>query len=148
MTRSSTYFASLILLVAVAVLLLLAQQDNYATNAQYVRTYVGPYTNGDGGQATKAPLFSIYAIAVDNVNNLLYLSDGNQGIKVVNRTSGIISHFAGTTYGFSGDGGLAINAQLSLYQIGGIVVDNSRNSVYFSDTNNNRYVLAKLLTSF
>jgi len=69
---------------------------------------------GDNGPATQAMLSLPAGIAVDNAGNI-YIADWlNQRIRKVD-TSGIITTFAGTgVQGFSGDGGPASNAQLSL----------------------------------
>ena len=69
---------------------------------------------GDSGPATQAMLSLPAGIAVDNAGNI-YIADWlNQRIRKVD-TSGIITTFAGTgIQGFSGDGGAATNAQLSL----------------------------------
>jgi sugar lactone lactonase YvrE len=70
--------------------------------------------NGDGIPATQAWLFLPFGIALDQAGNL-YIDDWlNQRIRKVD-TGGIISTVAGNgTQGFSGDGGAATSAQLSL----------------------------------
>lgn len=73
---------------------------------------IGGY-NRDGIMATKAELLDPLGIAIDEQNNLLYIADAsNNRIREVNLTSGLIQTIAGNgSQGFSGDGGLAINAQ-------------------------------------
>jgi DNA-binding beta-propeller fold protein YncE len=70
------------------------------------------------------------------VNNLVYIADsGNNVVRVVNRTSGIITKFAGTyTNGYSGDGGQATSALL--YYPTDVAVDPVRNLVYIADSGN------------
>jgi len=81
--------------------------------------------SGDGGLATSAQLFYPWGVAVDKSGNLLIADSSNQRIRKVS-TSGVISTVAGNgTQGFSGDGGLATNAQLSGPV--GIAVDASGN---------------------
>jgi uncharacterized protein (TIGR03437 family) len=65
---------------------------------------------GDGGPATSAFLFYPRSLAVDASANL-YIADGYRVRKV--SSQGIVTTVAGNgTFGFSGDGGLATNAQL------------------------------------
>jgi uncharacterized protein (TIGR03437 family) len=92
-----------------------------------------PGFSGDGGLATSAQFSVAHSIAVDGVGNL-YIADGPNGrIRVVN-SSGIISTFAGDgTPGWSGDGGLAVNA--SLFYPTGVAVDSAGN-VLIADAGN------------
>jgi DNA-binding beta-propeller fold protein YncE len=71
------------------------------------------------------------------VNNLVYIVDSyNNVVRVVNRTSGIITKFAGNnTTGYSGDGGQATSAMLN--DPADIAVDPVRNLVYIADSGNN-----------
>ncbi|MBW8748251.1 MAG: hypothetical protein JF584_11940, partial [Acidobacteria bacterium] len=91
--------------------------------------------DGDGGAATQALLDSPVGIAIDASENL-YISDTrNHRIRKVS-TSGTISTIAGTgVAGFSGDGGAATSAMISLPTA--VAVDSSGN-VFFADSNNNR----------
>ncbi len=86
-----------------------------------------PTFSGDGGPATAAG-FLATSVAVDPAGNI-YISDTlSSRIRKIN-TSGIISTFAGNgTQGFSGDGGPAVNATLTLPQ--GLATDATGN-VYF-----------------
>ncbi len=90
--------------------------------------------SGDGGTATAAQLDSPMGLAAD-ANGNLYISDThNQRIRKV--SNGIITTIAGNgVAGFSGDGGSALQASLSLP--GALTVDNADN-IYFADTNNHR----------
>lgn len=81
-----------------------------------ISTYAGNGTQaygGDGGNAINAQLNGPMGIAFDASNNL-YIADWQNGrIRKVN-SSGIISTYAGTgSFGDSGDGGQATNAQIA-----------------------------------
>jgi hypothetical protein len=67
--------------------------------------------SGDGGSATEAQL-DVLGIAVDNADNLFIADYGNSRVRRVS-PDGIITTVAGSgTPGYSGDGGLAMDAQL------------------------------------
>jgi DNA-binding beta-propeller fold protein YncE len=110
---------------------------NLATNI--INTFAGDYNYGDTRLAVNARLLYTQKMAVDSVNNLVYIADtGASIIRVVNRTSGIISRFAGTpgtaaaSFSANGDGGLATSAKFSGPR--GIDVDTVNNLVYVADT--------------
>jgi sugar lactone lactonase YvrE len=89
-----------------------------------------PGFSGDGGQATSAQLNTPTAIAVDTIGDLYIADCFNQRIRIVT-PDGIISTIAGYgSQGYSGDGGVAINAQFGL--ISGIAVDRTGN-LYLAD---------------
>ncbi len=68
---------------------------------------------GDGGPAILALLSNPSGVVFDTMQNLYIADRGNHVVRMVN-SAGIISTFAGNdTSGTSGDGGLAIHAQLS-----------------------------------
>jgi uncharacterized protein (TIGR03437 family) len=91
--------------------------------------------SGDGGPATSDGLSTPIAVAVDGSGNLYIADEGNNRVRKVN-PSGTITTIAGSTFpGFSGDGGPAVGAGISLP--GGLAVDAAGN-VYFSDINNYR----------
>ncbi|HXB13590.1 MAG TPA: T9SS type A sorting domain-containing protein, partial [Bacteroidia bacterium] len=88
--------------------------------------------SGDGGQATAAELNDPAAIAVDKKGNIYIADYYNDCIRQVN-SSGVINTIAGNgSFGFSGDGGQATNAELNSPT--GVAVDNSGN-VYIVDAN-------------
>ncbi len=69
---------------------------------------------GDGAAATAALLNGPAGIAVDGAGNVYIADTGNNRIRLVSVTTGLISAYAGTgTAGFAGDGGLATAAQLT-----------------------------------
>lgn len=93
-----------------------------------------PYS-GDGGVATSAHLNVPLACAVDNEGNLLIIDAGNNVIRKVSSTSGVISTIAGTkNQGYMGDNGPATSATFS--NINGIAVD-AQGNICIADSGNN-----------
>jgi uncharacterized repeat protein (TIGR01451 family) len=91
--------------------------------------------SGDGGLATSAQMNYPQAVAVDASGNLYIAGTNDNRIRKVS-TAGIITTVAGNgTNGFSGDGGLAISAQLA--GPNGVAVDSTGN-IYVADQGNNR----------
>jgi sugar lactone lactonase YvrE len=90
--------------------------------------------SGIGGPAKKAEIGDIQAVALDKNGNL-YLADAtNNVVWTMTAKAGNISVLAGNgTRGFSGDGGLAINAELSNPEA--VALDGSGN-LYIADANN------------
>ncbi|HXR75331.1 MAG TPA: IPT/TIG domain-containing protein [Bryobacteraceae bacterium] len=87
--------------------------------------------SGDGGPATSAQLSGPVAIAVDGRGNLFVVGYGNDRIRRIS-PDGIIATVAGDgTRGFSGDGGPATRAHLSIdcdnTICGGVAVDRAGN---------------------
>ncbi|MCW3122888.1 MAG: hypothetical protein JWQ38_2380 [Flavipsychrobacter sp.] len=68
--------------------------------------------SGDGGPATTAQIFNPHGMLLDNNGNFYFADRSNNRIRKID-PSGIITTYAGTTDGFSGDGGPATAAQLS-----------------------------------
>jgi sugar lactone lactonase YvrE len=94
----------------------------------------GSYS-GDGGPATNASLNAPYGVAVDASGNLFIADNLNSCIRKVS-TNGIITTVAGNgTWGYSGDGGPATNAQLHFPD--GVAVDASGN-LFIADSGNQR----------
>jgi uncharacterized protein (TIGR03437 family) len=111
------------------------------TAADVISTYAGQYAlgfafTGDGGVATSAAFNGPAAVAMDKAGNLYVVDIGNNRIRKVTASTGIITTIAGTNgQGFSGDGGLATIARLSRPL--GVAVDSS-GTVYIADSQNNR----------
>ena len=91
--------------------------------------------SGDGGPAVEAELRSPYGVAVDSAGNVYIADVSNRRIRKVDST-GTITTIAGTgEFGFSGDGGPAVEAELrSPY---GVAVDSAGN-VYIADYSDHR----------
>jgi cysteine-rich repeat protein len=91
--------------------------------------------SGDGGPATSAQLNFPFSVAVDGLGNLFIPDTQNHRIRRVD-TQGIITTVAGTgSWGFSGDGGPAISAQINFPY--SVAVDTLGN-VFIADTSNHR----------
>ena len=91
---------------------------------------------GDGTPATQSGVYQPTRVAVDSSGNIYIVELLAQTIREVTASNGDINLFAGTgTYGFQGDNGPAVQAELS--DIHGIAVD-SKGNVYISDTGNER----------
>ncbi|MGC1128597.1 MAG: choice-of-anchor D domain-containing protein [Candidatus Acidiferrales bacterium] len=90
--------------------------------------------SGDGGLATSAKVGFANGVVVDGSGNIIIADTTNCAIRKVSTSTGIIATVAGTgTCGYSGDGGLAISAQLN--QPYGVAVDSSGN-FFIADTSN------------
>ena len=106
--------------------------------------------SGDSGAATAAKFHGPFMICVDKGRNLVYVADAyNNVVRQINLNTDIITTIAGNgSPGFSGDGGLATNAQLFLPQ--GLCIDNSGN-LYIADASNGRIrrvdIVTKIITT-
>lgn len=95
---------------------------------------------GDGGLAINAEISNPLGIIFDVTGNLFICDYSNNKIRKVD-TNGIISKIAGNgnygycNGGYSGDGGQAINAKISLPE--GIALD-AKGNIYIADWCNNR----------
>lgn len=97
--------------------------------------------SGNGGLATNAELRFVYDMALDTADNLYLAGEYNDStfLRKIDK-NGVISIAAGTGIdGFSGDGGLAISAQI--HGASGVCTDQSGN-VYFTDGNRIRKINA------
>jgi uncharacterized protein (TIGR03437 family) len=106
--------------------------------AQTVNTYAGNGVagyGGDGGPATQAMINRVDSLAVDGAGNVYMADEKNNRVRKID-PNGVMTTLAGTgTAGFSGDGGLATNAQLNTPT--GVCTDNAGN-VFINDISNYR----------
>ena len=94
--------------------------------------------SGDGGLATAAKLFFPYGVTVDGSGNLYIVDTGNNRIRKVTASTGIITTVAGSgARGFGGDGGSATATAAKLNWPRGVAVDGSGN-IYIADAGNHR----------
>jgi streptogramin lyase len=101
--------------------------------------------SGDGGQANVAALNEPRCVRVDNNGNIWICDTGNNVIREVNASTGVISTVVGTdangtsasTGGFTGDGTAANSSGVELNEPTDIVFDKNNNA-YIVDFNNKR----------
>ena len=92
--------------------------------------------SGDGGPATAAELHFPHGLAIDAAGNLFIADSYNYRIREVVKATGDIITVAGAhTYGYSGDGGPATNAELD-YPFD--VALDPAGDLFIADTANNR----------
>lgn len=92
-------------------------------------TGIAGYT-GDGGAALLATFYQPKSLAIDGLNNLYIADYRNYCIRKIN-TSGIVTTISGTGIsGYTGDGGLAIIAQLKGPEK---IVTDSVSNIYIGD---------------
>lgn len=115
--------------------LFIAEGDGYVRRVDLngiITTVAGnglTVTAGDGGPATEAAINEPGDVALDSAGNLYIAESGGNRIRRVD-PSGTITTYAGTgTAGYSGDGGPATNANIS---VSGIAVDGKGN-LYIGD---------------
>jgi hypothetical protein len=95
-----------------------------------------PGFNGDGGPATSAELDNPFGLAVDQQGDLFIADYASNLIREVNAATGVITTVAGDgTAGFSGDNGLAVNAELNQPQ--GLALD-QQGDLFIGDAGNCR----------
>ena len=133
--------------------LVIADQGNFrvrrvASDTGIITTVAGTGHagfSGDAGPATNAQLSVPYGVALDAAGNLFIADQGNFRVRQVAVDTGIITTVAGTgTHGFSGDGGPATDAQLSVSY--GVALDAAGN-LFISDTGNKRVRAVDLAAS-
>jgi len=92
--------------------------------------------SGDGGMATQAELGFPSGVSVDVSGNIYIGDTGNNRIREVAAATGVIQTIAGNgKIGFFGDGGSAIQAELSAPT--GLAIDSAHN-ILFADSSNQR----------
>ncbi len=92
---------------------------------------------GNGGPATAAEIASPEGVTLDASGNMYFADISNDIVQMVDKSTGIISRVVGIHInGFSGDGGPAINAEISAPV--GLHIDNMGN-MYLADNGNERY---------
>jgi sugar lactone lactonase YvrE len=92
--------------------------------------------NADGISATTAQLSQPYGVALDSAGNIYIGDAGNNRVRKVTISTGLISTVAGTgTCGFSGDTGLATSAELC--SPSGVAVD-AIGRIFIADYSNFR----------
>lgn len=92
-------------------------------------------SSGDGGPALNARFSSPRGLAFDAAENLYVADTSNHRVRKVDKVTKIVTKVAGTNQGFSGDNGLATNAQLASPE--GVAV-NQAGDIYIADTTNCR----------
>jgi YVTN family beta-propeller protein len=91
--------------------------------------------SGDDGPATNAQLFFPFRVALDGTGNI-YITDSSSAIRKVDAVTHLITTVAGNgSPGFSGDGGMATEAQLN--EPRGLALD-AGGSLYIADYFNTR----------
>jgi hypothetical protein len=92
--------------------------------------------NGDDQVAINAEINLPIGVSLDGYGNIYFADYANQRIREITVSTGIITTVAGTgASGYSGDGELAVNAELNWPE--GVTVDLSGN-FYIADVGNNR----------
>ena len=127
--------------LAIVCLVLTCRSPATAAVAGEIRTTVGG-SNGDGGPATNAVVDPRGVAACARLPSLppdLYIADGKGNcVRKVDALTGVISTVAGTGVpGFSGDGGLAVQAQLS-FPVD--IACDANGNLYIADGGNNHRV--------
>lgn len=101
--------------------------------------------SGDGFEATKTQLSNPLGLAIDKQGDLYVVDRGNNRVRKINMSTGIITTIAGTgEEGYSGDGDLARNAKLS--NPTGLAFNN-QGDLFIVDRGNNRIRKISGLTS-
>jgi hypothetical protein len=116
-----------------------------AAGTGIISLYAGnslPAYNGDGGPAVSASMYAPAGCALDSTGDLYVVEAGNNIVRKIAASTGIITTVAGNGFGdgcagggFGGDGGPATKAQLFCPY--GVAIDAS-GDLFISDTGNQR----------
>jgi uncharacterized protein (TIGR03437 family) len=118
--------------------------DNFANRVRTINPFgiinltagiSSPGYNGEFVPALQAAFADCQSIAMDSSGNLYVADTGNKRIRKITRSGSVLTVAGNGNNTFSGDGGAALLAALSLPQ--GVAVDQQGN-VYIADTGNNR----------
>jgi trimeric autotransporter adhesin len=106
--------------------------------------------SGDGGLAKQATFWNLYSVTVDAAGNIYLADAGNNVIRKITKSTGIITTIAGLgpdQAGYSGDNGQATAAKLNTPH--GVTVDKDGN-VYIADDANHvvRKISNGVITTF
>ena len=117
--------------------LLLLISVSLTAHAQIISTVAGGGTTlGDDSSAIDCEFFNPAAVAFDPAGNYYITDRGNNRIRKVDITTGIITTIAGTGIaGFNGDNQAATAAEI--YSPYGIAIDTAGN-IFFGDNGNHR----------
>ncbi len=120
------------------------REVNFSTGV--ISTVAGNGTwgySGNGGAATSAQLNDPTGVALDAAGDLFIADSGNNVVRMVDLSTGVITTVAGNgTWGYSGNGGAATGAQLN--DPTGVAVDAAGN-LFIADACNN---VIRKVTSF
>ncbi len=99
-----------------------------------ITTYVGPQMPVSGNPALNQAIDFPSAVVPDGAGGVYVVSTNQNRVYAVS-ADGTLRLIAGSSYGFSGDGGLATDARLA--SPSGLALD-SRGNLYIADSRNNR----------
>ncbi len=89
-----------------------------------ISTFAGGIEPPNNILGNRASLYSPGSVALDATGNVFFSDSVGQVILRLDATTGVLTLVAGNgTFGFNGDGGLAVNAQLN--QPSGVAVDDA-----------------------
>ncbi len=121
--------------------LYVADTDNGRVRRVDLQTHVittvagGGDVRGDGGPATSAKLRAPVDVDCDAAGNVYVVDRDDHSVRKVDVGTGTITTLAGGgVSGYSGDGGLAVDAHLN--RPGGLFVDRTNGRIYVADTYN------------
>lgn len=104
-------------------------------------------SGGDGGYASECALCNPSSVAFDSLSGNVYIADTfNNKIRLIN-SGNIVSTIAGNnTAGYTGDGGLGVDA--FLYHPTNIIYDSRNKTLFISDSGNNAIRALNITSNF